>query len=287
MKKEEIIKIILGDEARIVSPILGGMMNNSYLVNYQNKQYILYIATEQANEMVDRKEELNHLEMVYELGITSKNIYFDVSSGIKINEFIPGNSLNHLQEFDVSKIAAVLKTLHESGLKSNLDYKPFERFLGFEKEAKQHSSLDETYSHLRKIIFDNRDYLTNVKQVLSHNDFQKSNIVRSEDDHYCMIDFEFMANNAEHYDIACFGNDKVEEGFALLKAYFGENLTDDDIKRFYLWRIFISLQWFLVAIIKHYRGEGKAHQIDFLSVANHFINNALEVEKNLIDKMLM
>ena len=287
MEKEEIIKIILGDTARIVSPILGGMMNNSYLVENQDKQYILYIATEQANEMVDRKEELNHLEMVYELGITSKNIYFDVSNGIKINEFIPGSSLNHLQEFDAVKTAAILKTLHESGLKSNLDYQPFERLLGYEKEAKQHSSLNETYARLRKVIFDNRDYLTNVKQVLSHNDFQKSNIVRNEDDHYYMIDFEFMANNTEHYDIACFGNDKVEEGFELLKAYYGEKLTNDDIKRFYLWRIFISLQWFLVAIIKHYRGEGKIHQIDFLSVANHFINNAQGAEKNLIDKMLM
>ena len=274
MEKEEVIRIHLGESAKIERQILGGMMNGSFLVDYQNKKYILYMPTAQANEMVDRKEEKRHLDIVYPLGVTSKNVYFDVPSGIKINEFIEGESLNKLDDYDEYKIAKILRTLHDSKVKSNLDYLPFERFTGFEKEALEFSSLDDEYRLFKELLFANKDYLLNDPLVLSHNDFQKSNIVfNPKDDHYYMIDFEFMANNSPIYDIACFANNDVNDGLRLLKAYF-INPTVEQTKKFYLWRIFVSMQWYLVAIIKHYRKEGEAHHIDFLAVANHFMNIA-------------
>ncbi len=281
MKKEEVIRLHLGESAQIERQILGGMMNGSFLVDYQNKKYILYMPTEQANEMVDRKEEKRHLDIVYPLGITSKNVYFDVKAGIKINEFIEGESLNKLDDYDEAKIAKILRTLHDSPVKSNIDYLPFERFVGFEKEALEFSSLDDDYRNFKELLFANKDYLLSDPLVLSHNDFQKSNIVfNPNDNNYYMIDFEFMANNSPIYDIACFANNSVNDGLRLLKAYFG-NPSLEETKKFYLWRIFISMQWYLVAIIKHYRGEGKAHQIDFLGVANFFMGIAKEAKAGL------
>ena len=91
-----------------------------------------------------------------------------------------------------------------------------------------------------------------------------------------MIDFEFMGNNCAIYDIACFGNNSISDGVKLLKAYRNNCPTYDDYRKFYLWRVFISLQWYNVALIKHFRGEGEAHNINFLEVAEHFINNAKE-----------
>ena len=274
MEKEEVIRLHLGETAKIERQILGGMMNGSFLVDYQNKKYILYMPTAQANEMVDRKEEKRHLDIVYPLGVTSKNVYFDVPSGIKINEFIEGESLNKLNDYDEYKIAKILRTLHDSEVKSNLDYLPFERFLGFEKEALEFSSLDDDYRAFKELLFANKEYLLKDPLVLSHNDFQKSNIVfNPKDDSYYMIDFEFMANNSPIYDIACFANNDVNDGLRLLRAYY-TNPTVDQTRKFYLWRIFISMQWYLVAIIKHYRKEGEAHHIDFLAVADHFMNIA-------------
>ena len=111
-------------------------------------------------------------------------------------------------------------------------------------------------------------------KTLCHNDAQRSNIVKTPDDEYFFIDFEFVGNNDPIYDIAAFGNGTVSEGRKLLDAYFNGNPSEDKIKRYYLWRIFISLQWYNVAITKHYRGEGKAHNFDFMMVANHFLQNA-------------
>ena len=274
MEKENIIKKYLGESARIEKQILGGMMNGSFLVDYQDKKYILYMPTPQANEMVNRKEEKRHLDIVYPLGVTSKNVYFDIPSGIKINEFIEGESLNNLDNYNEQKVADILRKLHQSGLKSNLDYQPFERFLGFEKEALEFCDLSDDYRSFKELLFANREYLESDPKVLSHNDYQKSNIVfNPKDGNYYMIDFEFMANNAEIYDIACFANNDVNDGLRLLRAYFG-NPSIEETRKFYLWRIFVSMQWYLVAIIKHYRKEGEKHHFNFLAVADHFMNIA-------------
>ena len=65
-----------------------------------------------------------------------------------------------------------------------------------------------------------------------------------------------MANNVDLYDVACFGNDSILDGEELLKAYKDDAPSLDDFKKFFLWRMFISLQWHNVAIIKHFKGEG-------------------------------
>ena len=249
-------------------------MNESSIVSDGHKKYVLYISTTQANEMVDRELERENQAIVFSLGITSKNVYFDVEKGIKINEYIEGSSLDKINQYDVKKVAKLLQILHNSAKLSKANYNPFLRLEGFENELKRFVFTDEKmYLEIRGELFKHRTYLESQKKVLCHNDAQKSNIIRSVDDEYFLIDFEFMGNNDPIYDIATFGNADVKEGFELLKEY-APNPSKDLIKRYYLWRMFISLQWYTVALIKHYRGEGKIHGYNFLDVAAHFLANA-------------
>ena len=284
MNKEKLIKDVLSSDAFILSPLVGGMMNESSIVSSNGKKYVLYVSTEQANEMVNRDLEKDNQSLVYSLGITSKNVYFDTFKGIKINEFIEGSSLDKISDYDLKEVAKLLHVLHESSKLSQEDYRPFKRFITYEAEANSFiQEQEKDYLELRKIIFDNKSYLESQKLVLCHNDAQKSNIVKSNKDEYFLIDFEFMGNNDPIYDIATFGNGTVEEGFALLNEY-APNPSIDLKKRYYLWRIFISLQWYNVALVKHYRGEGKIHNFNFLSVAEFFLNNA-KTAKNYLSKM--
>ena len=281
MNKESLIKSVLSPDAFVVSPLMGGMMNESCIVSSLGKKYVLYVSTEQANEMVNRPLERDNQALVYSLGITSENVYFDVEKGIKINEYIEGSSLDKISDYNLKKVAKLLQILHNSTKLSKEDYRPFTRFIAYENEAKEFvKEQDKEYLKLREIIFNNRDYLESQKMVLCHNDAQKSNIVKSNDDEYYLIDFEFMGNNDPIYDIATFGNGSVEEGNALLQEY-APNPSIDLMKRYYIWRIFVSLQWYNVALVKHYRGEGKVHNFDFLAVADYFLKNALTAEKYL------
>ncbi len=275
-KVEELLIKVLGEGAKIVHEMLGGMMNISYLVKDKNdKKYIIYIPTEQANEMVDRPLEKEHQRIIYELGLTSKNVYFDEKAGIKINEFIEGDSLDKIAGFDYDKIATIFHKLHNSVMLSRVDYAPFTRFINeYEKEALQYEEPSQIYKELRDFLFSKRNFLESQPLVLSHNDAQRSNIVKTPNDEYYFIDFEFVGNNDEIYDIAAFGNGTVTEGRKLLEKYYDNNPSDNEIRRFYLWRIYISLQWYNVAITKHYRGEGEKHGFNFLDVANHFLTNA-------------
>ncbi len=281
MNKERLIKDILSPDAFIISPLVGGMMNESCIVEAKDKKYVLYVSTKQANEMVNRSLEKDNQLLVYSLGITSKNIYFDTEKGIKINEFIDGHSLDKINEYSLKKVAKLLHILHNSPKMSQEDYHPFARFTVYENEAKSFvKEQDKDYLLLKEILFNNKDYLESQKMSLCHNDAQKSNIVKSAKDEYFLIDFEFMGNNDPIYDIATFGNGAVEEGFALLKEY-APNPSVDLMKRYYLWRIFVSLQWYNVALVKHYRGEGAIHNFNFLSVADFFLNNAKTANKYL------
>lgn len=274
---ELLIEKVLGKGAEIVSPLIGGMMNISYIVkDASNKKYVLYISTEQANEMVDRPLEKEHQKIIHSIGITSKNVYFDEKNGIKINEYIEGASLDKVSSFNYEKVAQLFRDLHSSPVLSRQDYAPFVRFTEtYEKEALSfQKEVSPLYQELRDFLFAHREYLELQSKALCHNDAQRSNIIQTPKDEYYFIDFEFVGNNDPIYDIACFGNGLVSEGRTLLNKYFFEKPTEDHIKRFYLWRIYISLQWYNVAVTKHYRGEGEKHGFNFLDVASHFLNNA-------------
>lgn len=290
----KLIRNILGKDAEIINSILGGMMNVSYLVKSNEKLYILYLPTEQANEMVNRKLEKEHQQIIYDLSITSKNVYFDVDTGIKINEYIEGTSIDKIDDINYDKIAELFKKLHNSIILSREDYAPFKRFVeDYENEAiSLHKTVSPEYEELRDFLFKNKAYLERQQLTLCHNDAQRSNIIKDNKGEYYFVDFEFAGNNDPIYDIACFGNGLVSEGRKLLEKYFDNNPSNDQIKRYYLWRIFVSLQWYNVALTKHYRGEGKTHGIDFMAVADHFLKNArdaydgfhLEIKDDPIDE---
>lgn len=271
----------ISKNAKIVAPLSGGMMNLSYIIENDNKRYVLYLSTKQANEMVNRELEKENQRLIYTLGITSKNIFFNTKKGNKINEFIDGVSLDKTDAFDYEKIAKLMQKLHNSPVLSKEDYQPFKRFIAYEKEAQNYqANPSEEYLKLREKLFENKAFLESQKLALCHNDAQKSNIIKAVNDEYYLIDFEFVGNNDPIYDIAAFGNGKVTEGRKLLD-YYTNKPNKDEIKRFYLWRISLSLQWHNVAITKHYRGEGIKHGFDFLAVAKFFLDNALEAAKNI------
>ena len=256
-----------------LAKLQGGMMNRSQIIELEGKKYVWYTPTAQANEMVDRKLEKSNIDKVYPLGITSKNLVF-YSDGMKINEFIEGSSLNLIDDFDTKEVAKLLHKLHDSNVLSDKDYLPFVKVENYIKETESlNIKLDEDFYILYKDINSKRDFLESQKLTICHNDFQRSNIIKSSDNHYYVIDFEFMMNNDPIFDIAAFGNNDVKEGYQLLKDYYDE-LDENKITRFFYWRMLLSLQWYLVALIKDKKGEGKEHGFDFYQVAQFFLGNA-------------
>lgn len=278
--EDTLSQIFPNKTATIKTRLLGGMMNETYIVSCEGKDYVLFIPQGNANDVVNREEEKFVQKIASDLGVTSKNIYFDTKSGIKCHEYIEGTSLNLINEFDYDSVAKTLKRFHSSETLSNYDYEPFKRLDDYYNQVESFTKVNEDFKNLLIFLKQNEQFLIHQKKTLCHNDFQRSNVVKSIDNKYYVIDFEFVGNNDPIYDIAAFGNNAVSEGRKLLDAYF-TTPTVDEIKRYYLWRIFISLQWSLMALIKDHNGEGKIHNIDFMGVSNFFLENAKEAREGL------
>lgn len=278
----EVLNKIFNKDYEIIDKIQGGMTNFSHLIKSKNKYYILYQGSDFANLTIDRQLERHCQSLVYSLNITSKNIYFDINKGIKVNEYILGDSLNNVDNFSYEGVSRLLHTLHDSNLKSGKTFNMLEAMDNYLKILnKQNIKLDDAFYPMLNLIKNNFIYLSSFKKTICHNDFQKSNIVKSVDDKYYMIDFEFMMDNDLVYDLAAFANNDMKEGLKLLDVYFNHQINDDILKRFYFYRMYLSLQWYVLAKIKSESEDNDILGFDFNKVASFFFDNALYCYKYL------
>lgn len=266
-------------KATNIKELSGGMMNHAYLID---DKIIVYLPTAQSNSMVDRKLEQIAQKRGSDVNIAPKNIFCNIETGVKANQFIKGKSLNLLDNFDTDKVATLLKKYH-SQKRCNVSYNPFKRLEEYRNNKNNlTSTIDSKVEEIYSFLKNKENYLTNREQVLSHNDAQKSNIISGEDGNYYLIDFEFAADNDPIYDIATFGNNDIDDGVKVLKQYYKSELNEELTNIYYLWRTFISLQWHYVALVKHYSGEGKEHNYDFLQVAEMFKQSMIKSYERII-----
>ncbi|MCD8203851.1 MAG: phosphotransferase [Coprobacillus sp.] len=281
---KDLLDDIFSGDYTVIFQLEGGMTNKSYLVEARDSNYIYYVPTEFASETINRSNEMKASMAAFKAGLTSMSIYFDPKTGVKINSYIYGNSLNKIEDYDVEKVAELLHNLHNLDVKgmTTLDLKDNMGF--YLNYIKDKSALDPRFNAIWEYFLSFSDYLKQFPHTLCHHDFQRSNVILSDSGRYYVIDFEFASYGDPVYDISAFSNDRMEDGLELLKAYFKDEINIDSYKRFYLYRIYLSLQWYIVATIKADDKENDALGIDFKGVASYFLDNAEECAKTLKEK---
>lgn len=264
--------------------LLGGMSNYTYVVNSNNNNYTVRCLGEYAEYFVDRKEEEYHIKLFESLNITNQTIFFDVKTGQKISKYIEGDILTQIEiEPHLEKVSNLLKTIHNSNIKSKYNYDLFKR-LDFYESINDKTHLQDSYfkiKHELKKLYDN--IYSKFEKTLTHGDAQRSNFILAKDKLY-IVDFEFSGNNDPYYDIAGFGNNNFEDGLKLLEVYLDGKVTKDDIKRVYFYKIFTNIQWYLVATFKHDKGMSETLKIPFDTVSFKYLNEALRL-KGEMDKI--
>ena len=264
---------ILGrKDSKIVKRLMGGMSNYTYVVSSNDELYTIRFIGEYAEEFVDRKQEALNIKLVEDLNITNKTIYFDITSGLKMARFIDGTPLSEMdpKDYPLDKVSDVLKVLHNSGKKAELNYDPFKRLEKYEKLLTDDGyRIPKEYYDIKKAFLSYKDYLESQEMVLCHGDSQPSNFILG--DKLYIVDFEFTGNCDPIYDIACFSNMRLEDGMNLLKEYYKDDLDNDKWKRFYLWRGYQAAQWFNVAMFKHLKGMSETLKIPFEDVAFSYL----------------
>lgn len=282
-------EILQAENVEIVHRLLGGMSNYTYVIKADDKLYTFRILGEFAEKFVNRELEKENIKLFEQLNVTNKTIYLDVETGIKIAEYIEGTSLNQLteDEYPFEKVVQKLKIVHNSNLKAQNDYNPFNRLQTYEQYLIDVNFVHpEKYNQLKKEFFKYKPYLDSIPKVLCHGDSQPSNFVLTQDGDVVIVDFEFTGNNDLIYDIACFGNINFSSAKKLLQYYFSDNLDDDKEIRLYLWRIFQCFQWYNVAEFKDMYGLSEKLKIDFKAVANKYLQNIENLMNEFNSKQL-
>ena len=260
---------------KIISRLMGGMSNYTYIIQANDDKYTFRIPGKNAENFVDRDIEVYHIDLIEPLNLNNQTIYLDTESGYKIAKYIEGQPLHELSPYDyLDKAAEVLRTVHQSNLISQYDYQPFTRLTKYEDLVKAYNHRhDDRYHEYKSTLLSHKDFLDQQEKTLCHGDSQISNFVVSKDELYLM-DWEFTGMNDPFYDIACFGNANFEHAIAILPVYLERTPNSDDYNRLYLWRTFQCLQWHNVALYKEFIGLSKDLSIDFKKVAGLYLDKA-------------
>ena len=181
---KDILSEVFGENGYFVHERLyGGMMNISYLIGTPiGQNYILYVPNGKANKLVNRQYEKEAQNIAYKRGVTSRNIYFDLKRGIKINEYIEGISLDKADfPIDYQKVADLLHILHGSKKLCPNDYNPFQRLSNYVKAALAYQEESRRTQKVRDFFSSHIQELeTGYIKCVCHNDAQKSNIIAGE-----------------------------------------------------------------------------------------------------------
>ena len=272
VKKRAAIALDLKEEdIHIIERLKGGVSHYTYHIEALGRHYSYRKIGEGGNLFVDRKTEFKTIQLIDELNLNSKVIHFDLETGEKLQEYVPGDVLTTLDYHKhLDQVVNALKTLHQFKTTQASDYGLVNRLSLYESYTNQRTVK---YQELKAFWIDL--YVSKYEQnekVLCHNDAQRSNMVVG--DRLYLLDWEYAGYNEFYYDIASFGNVDFNDALELLDAYLGRKATLEEQNHVRFYRMFQTLQWHQVALYKHQIGLGEKIGVDFMGLAIKYLNIA-------------
>lgn len=255
--------------ARVVSELAGGPASDSYLVQRNEKQFVLRIDTEVARLFgLDRKAEAEVLEFVSQNELGPQVEFVDPARGVLVTRFVEGRVWAETDLHDpchIGRLAELLQRLHAQepvGRPFNLNDKveSYARIIG---TADALDLAGDTQKLLRELDS------PSIPPSLCHNDLVCANIVDGRE--LVLIDWEYAAVGDPMFDLATIAEhhqfDQNKTG-GLLEAYFGE-LRDKDIRRLSGYRFFYKhlLMLWLMAV-EQLCGLSAEQQVQLVQVQN-------------------
>ncbi len=214
------------------------------------------------------QSEINLYKSLNNLDCIPKLLFFD-KEGNKAEEYIKGALFNKEDKKDIFLLANSIKKLHASPI--------FENSPNFEADKrlkKYKNGLSLFSSHEKEIIKKGLKILEESKQVISHNDLWKGNIIIRKEKAY-LIDFEFGGVNSYLFDLASVIEEnrlskKNEEYF--LSFFFLNDNEKNDIKTLIL---FLDIFWSYWAYSRFKENGNKIFETIFKEKRNHFLKKVL------------
>lgn len=206
-KLKEVLKIKNDDFS--LEKISEGINNNTYLLNYDNKKYIVRKPGVATGIFIDRKKEKEIYDVLNKTNLADKVVYFDEETGFKITEYYENSkTINKTVETELSDALKAYKQLHCLNLKVNKDIniinvlKDYIDIMKKQKISFLYGNFEDILEKCNKISKYIRKF--NRPSMLTHGDAGHGNVLCTGDG-IKIIDFEFAGMADPVTDIALFG----------------------------------------------------------------------------------
>ena len=227
---------------------LEGITNTSFIVEVDNKKFVLRIPGENP-DVINRESEKHNTLLVQEQGLTLPFIVFDHESGIKISEYFEIYTYNDADFKDSvlrNNAFHELEKLHNSGIVFQNNFKPTEVFINIadnsnplEKEAKEAGLM--VVQKLNEIGLDEKP---------CHQDLYSGNFVIHKDKTF-LIDWEYSSMGDGYFDYADLfwqNNFEIDKNLKLKSLDELRISSPGELEKFEYFEILSMITWGLWAM---------------------------------------
>ena len=242
---------------------IGGMSNINYLVDIEEKKYVLRIPGTASEGMVVRADEKRNSLIASRLNINPPIAYFDEKVGIKMVEYVSDAQTLDAeliqQPENLNLIASLYRKLHNSGIRLRNDFNLFSEIEKYNGLIKQYGAKmyepDNIYHRLPHL--ERRLNEIGVKLCACHNDGVPENFLRSGNRMY-LIDWEYSGMNDPIADLAALfleSEFSQENQNYILNSYFEHIIPSDTQERILIYQILWDYLWAQWTVIKESKGD--------------------------------
>lgn len=245
-----------------ITPISQGLTNLSCRFEVHDQPYVYRHPGSGTDEIINRRSEAFSQSIASELGLDDTFIYEDERKGWKISRFIEDcELLDYQNRSQVEQAMSMLRTLHNSGKKSNYAFditNSIEKTLGLlqERHKTAFHDFDQLISMAKKAsaVVDE----TSTECVLCHNDFYAPNLL-VKGDSMQLIDWEYSGMSDYANDlgtfICCCAEYGYDDAVDVIETYFDRKPTEEELLHCIASVVLSSFYWFVWALYKDASGE--------------------------------
>ena len=197
---------VSNDQISQITVLKKGMTNRSFLFACQGKKYIMRIPGEGANELIDRQKEAAIYRLLEQHSLTENVLYLNPDNGYKLTEFVSdAHNCNPLDDDDLQKCMATLKSFHDLSLKANFEFDLYQQ-IDFYEQLRGSQSSYRDYDWVKERVLGLKSYLDSLDKqwTLCHIDANPDNFLIEQNGHTMLIDWEYAAMQDPDLDVAMF-----------------------------------------------------------------------------------
>lgn len=243
-------------EIEQLEPVNKGMTNRLFFFVAAGKEYLLRVAGEGSEYLVDRLQEQWIYHKLHSRHITDPYVYMNPDTGIKITEYISNARCCNSEDFeDVRRCMDHLARFHQLNIQGQVYFELFEKLEEYERVCghdikayfPDYDDVKANVGKLRKIIEESPKSF-----CISHVDPVPDNFLIQGEKVY-LIDWEYAAMADPHMDIAMFciyaGYDRTWVD-RVIDCYFSGGCPDAVRRKIYCYVAVSGLLWTVWCEIK-------------------------------------